>query len=198
MLNHLAHLFRPKASASLILLGLLVSALSQTTGAAAQKGPNVSANDCAGVVVATTWPANFTARAESVGPCGRATLILSVSNLSGQIVWDDTGPSDQYFGFDDVTDVDLMYEALNLWIGDYASVSTTGTLPDWVAGEEYPLSSEFPFYVDEGVTRDDYLQVRAADHPMICYVQGRESMRCLHPAANGYVLETVGVQSFPG
>lgn len=183
--------------ASLVLLCSILGTLALPTQASAQKGPRTSDTGCT-MMVEAAWPGEFTAIAQSAGPCGRATLVLSVYNRDRQIVWDDTGPSDQYFGFDDATSMDLMREALNLWVGDYTSVSTTGTLPNWNTGEDEPRASEFPFYVDEGVTREGYLQVRGADRTMICYVQGRESMRCLHPSANGSELKTVGVQSFPG
>lgn len=188
---------RRQSLTGLVLLCAALGTAVLPSSAAAQKGPSATGSDCTAIAEAI-WPDEFTAVAESAGPCGRAVLTLSIYNRDRQVVWDDTGPSDQYFGFDDATGMDSMREALNLWVGDYASISTTGTLPGWNAGEDYPLSSEFPFYVDEGVTREGYLQVRAADRTMICYVQGRESMRCLHPSTNGYELETVGVQSFPG
>lgn len=149
-------------------------------------------------MVEAVWLDGFTAVAQSQGGCSPAELTLSITNENGEAVWDDTGPSDQFFGFEDATDTNTMREALSLWIGGYASITTTGTLPDWTASEDYPLLTEFPFYVDDGVTRERYMAVRGADRLMICYVQGRESMRCLSPTANGLDLETVGVQSFPG
>lgn len=175
-----------------------VGVMALPSTASAQKGSSTTTGDDCSTVVEVVWTPEFTAVAESAGGCGNTTLLLSVYNSNGAIVWDDAGPSDQYFGFEDATTIDAMREALALWVGDYASASTTGTLPDWSAGEDYPQPSEFPFYVDEGVTRESYMAVRAADRIMICYIQGRESLRCLSPSDNGLELETVGVQSFPG
>lgn len=197
MSTPLAHLFKPNAPASLILLGLLLSAPFQTTEATAQKGPQAETSACT-TMVQTDWPEDFTAVARSDGGCSPATLSLTISNANGDIVWEDTGPSDQFFGFEEASDTNTMREALGLWIGDYASITTTGTLPDWTVREDYPAPSEFPFYIDDGVTRERYMAVRDADRLMICFVQGRESMRCLSPTADGLDLETVGVQSFPG
>lgn len=175
-----------------------LGAMALPSIASAQKDPTTATGDDCSTVIEVVWTEEFTAVAESAGGCGNTTLLLSIYNSNGAIVWDDAGPSDQFFGFEDATTIDVMREALGLWVGDYASASTTGTLPDWNAGEDYPQPSEFPFYVDEGVTREGYLAVRAADRTMICYVQGRESLRCLSPSDNGLELETVGVQSFPG
>lgn len=183
--------------AGAMLLFMILGAVALPSSASAQKGSTATGTDCTAVAEAV-WPDEFTAVAESSGSCTSATLTLSIYNRDGEVVWDDAGPSDQYFGFDEATDTNSMREALTFWVGDYTSISTTSTLPNWNADEDYPVASEFPFYVDEGITREGYLQVRAADRTMICYIQGRESMRCLNPSANGFELETVGVQSFPG
>lgn len=195
--SKLASYIRRPGLTRLALLCTVLGSIALPSTAVAQKGPSAADPDCAAEVEAV-WPEDFTALAESSGPCSSATLILSIYNRNGEVVWHDTGPSDQFFGFDEATDANSMREALTFWLGDYTSISTTGKLPNWTTSEDYPLSSEFPFYVDEGIRREDYLQVREADRTMICYVQGRESARCLHPSANGLELETVGVQSFPG
>lgn len=75
-------------------------------------------------------------------------------------------------------------------------MQTSSALPEWPANADSPQNGEFPFYPAEGVTRDLYNQVRDANVPLYCYVQGMESSNCL--ALRDGALESVGVQSFPG
>ncbi len=75
-------------------------------------------------------------------------------------------------------------------------VANTGSLPAWQAGGESPDAGEFPFYPDMAVDQTYYEQLRAAKAPMICYVQGMESLACLALYEGGLVM--VGVQTFPG
>ena len=76
------------------------------------------------------------------------------------------------------------------------SMQTTAALPAWPENAESPAAGEFPFHVAEGWDRTAYESIRAADRPLLCYVQGMESMGCL-AAADGEVTK-IGVQSFPG
>lgn len=75
-------------------------------------------------------------------------------------------------------------------------VAHTGSLPAWKAGADAPEAGEFPFYVEASVDQTYYEQLRAAKAPMICYVQGMESLACLALYEGGFVM--VGVQTFPG
>jgi hypothetical protein len=95
-------------------------------------------------------------------------------------------------------DQDAMRTALNEWIdpAHNTTMQTTSALPDWPANADAPASGEFPFYPESYVDRDSYIALREADVPLLCYVQGMESMACL--ALRDGQLEKVGVQSFPG
>lgn len=75
-------------------------------------------------------------------------------------------------------------------------VAHTGSLPEWKAGAEAPEAGEFPFYPEASIDQTYYEQLRAAKAPMICFVQGMESLACLALYEGGFVV--VGVQTFPG
>ena len=59
-----------------------------------------------------------------------------------------------------------------------------------------PMSGEFPLYLEDGTTREDYAALRVKKLPMFCYVQGMESQACLALEDGG--LRKIGAQSFPG
>lgn len=90
--------------------------------------------------------------------------------------------------------------ALADWIDPQGATQmrTTAALPDWPAGAEGPDAGEFPFYPEEGMSRDLWLRLRAQDKPLYCFVQGGESMLCLALDAAANMLTPVGVQTFPG
>ncbi|MFN3170430.1 MAG: hypothetical protein ACE37E_07035 [Hyphomicrobiales bacterium] len=167
------------------------------TPSLAQKGPSQTGASCDASAEAN-WPEGITASGTVTGPCQAAEVALTLTNQNGEIIWQETYRSDQLFDFNWATNAVEMQASLDLWLGDYADTRTAGTLPDWLPGEEAPVGSEFPFYVDESVARDAYVAAREADRPMVCYIQGMESARCLIIAPDGASVETVGVQSFPG
>jgi hypothetical protein len=93
---------------------------------------------------------------------------------------------------------ETLKDALSDWITQRDVTETSATLPEWKAGDDQPIRGEFPFYPEEGVTREAWAALRAANQPMFCHVQGMESAACylLDPAAQ--TLTKIGVQSFPG
>lgn len=164
----------------------------------AQKGTHTVAGAC-DIAASEIWLETFTVHAFSTGPCDdHASIALVVRNSMGQDVWSFQSSPPSLFAFDLVTTPDAMREALELWIGQYATTGSTGTLDPWLAGDEGPSGGEFPFLVEEGTTRQTYEAARSTDRPMICYIQGQESARCLHVSEDGTQLETLGVQLFPG
>jgi hypothetical protein len=174
-----------------------IALVCMTTPGFAQKGPTNNSASCDASAQAA-WPESITASGSVSGPCQAADVSLTLTNASGDIIWQETYRSDQLFDFNWATNAVEMQASLDLWLGDYADTRTAGTLPDWLPGEETPVGSEFPFYVDLGMTRDVYIAARTADRPMVCYIQGMESARCLIIAPGGTSVETLGVQSFPG
>lgn len=155
------------------------------------------AEDCT-MAVQEAWLDAYIAEASTSGECGLGEILLVVRNGKNETVWSETYQTGDLFGFDDILTAADMKLAMTDWLGAYAQQSSSGSLPVWPAGADAPDAGEFPFFVEEGVDRDLYEEVRAEDRGMICYVQGRESLLCLlrHPGTGA--LEAVGVQTFPG
>ena len=181
-------------SGAMMLAALFGLSSAAPTPALAQKS---KADDCQ-FSIQRTWLNDLVASANVSGECDLATLDLVVRNGVDEVIWSASYTSTDLFGFDDVIDADSMVVALSDWLGDYADNSTSGRLPEWPKGTDMPNAGEFPFYVEDGISQSDYEQLRAADYPMICYIQGRESTLCLVKQPGINALTSVGAQSFPG
>ena len=179
-----------------VMLAVLLLGLSSgaPTPAIAQQA---AASECT-VSVEQPWLDDLVASAHVSGACDAATIDLVVHDGVDEVVWSASYASGDLFGFDEVVDVDTMQMALSDWLGDYVEITSSAGLPEWPQGTDMPDAGEFPFYVEEGVSQSDYEQLRAADYPMICYIQGRESTLCLVRQPGINALTSVGAQSFPG
>lgn len=151
---------------------------------------------------ATTWSAGaghvFAVEANSSGDdCATAAVTLTIRDDTGAAVFTESHQSDQVMTLVGAESVDDLRRRLGEWITPPGvQMDSTGDLPEWVQGADYPVNEEFPFYPEEDVTRDFYEALRAQDRAMYCYVQGMESMACL--AMRDGALARIGVQSFPG
>jgi hypothetical protein len=63
--------------------------------------------------------------------------------------------------------------------------------------DDTPGKAANPFYVDEGLSREDYLAMREARLPMLCFVAGMESETCLVLTKDG-ILQKIGSLPFAG
>jgi hypothetical protein len=90
--------------------------------------------------------------------------------------------------------------ALKELVNDAANpqFATTADLPEWKEGAESPSSGEFPFYVQDGIDRENYNRIRAAKAPVFCYVQGMESLSCAYKEPTDGYISRIGTQTFPG
>lgn len=156
-----------------------------------------TAEDCTQTVEAT-WLESYTAVATTQGECGLGELVLTITNQNGGTEFSDTWSPNDLFGFYGIVTHSEMKFALSDWVDGYADQASSTKLPPWPQGAEGPEAGEFPFFVEEGVSRDLYEAVRAEDRPMVCFIQGGESLLCLvkHPETGD--LEAIGVQTFPG
>lgn len=151
---------------------------------------------------ATAWVAGdqeYSIEATGAGPdCARAVATFVVRDASGAPIYAEAYLAQHVMVLADVSDAAAMEAALREWTSpaNSTTMNTTSALPDWAARANGPENGEFPFYVDESVDRDTYLGLRQANAPLLCYVQGMESMACL--ALRDGQLEKVGVQTFPG
>lgn len=140
----------------------------------------------------------FSIEATTVGPdCARAVATLVVRNSSGEPIYADVRVANHVMTLASVQDPATMQTALTEWVDtSNAAMVSTSALPEWAANAEAPSSGEFPFYPEEGHTRESYAALRAANYPMFCYVQGMESLACITFGDGG--IERIGVQTFPG
>ncbi|OQW60672.1 MAG: hypothetical protein A4S17_10340 [Proteobacteria bacterium HN_bin10] len=142
---------------------------------------------------------NASVEAITTGPdCARAIATLIIRNGSGEPLYAMTYNPSQVMTLAQAGDAAAMQAALAEWIdpGANTTMQTSSALPEWPENAMSPLGGEFPFYPEEGYGRENYAEVRAANAPLYCYVQGMESMACL--ALREGALELVGVQTFPG
>lgn len=174
---------------------LIVAALALAACGPA-KTPVQEASACAATAQAA-WSGLSIEAASVGGDCEQANATLTIKNPAGATLYTETYPTAQVMILAPARDEAGMRAALAEWIeSNNHTMATSGALPDWPAGENAPVSGEFPFYPEEGLARDRYMSVRAADVPLFCFVQGMESMACL--ALENGALTKIGVQLFPG
>lgn len=140
----------------------------------------------------------LTIDANTTGPdCANAVATYVVRAADGSVIWAEVYHADHVMMLADATDAASMQTKLGEWVAfDNHTLASTSALPEWPANADRPQNGEFPFYPEDDVTREIYNQIRAANTPVFCYVQGAESQRCL--AWYQSTLVSVGVQSFPG
>lgn len=154
------------------------------------------ANNCSAAATGV-WSGYAITATTRGADCAQAEATIVLTDSAGTQAWSETYSAAQVFTLAGAEGVEDMQRSLNEWIQPpRAALDSAADLPEWAAEAETPASGEFPFYVDEGVTRQAYAAARASDAPMFCYTQGMESLRCLIAAERG--LTTLGVQSFPG
>jgi hypothetical protein len=167
---------------------------------AAEEAENLAPNcDARAASAWTASDAQYSVEATSAGPdCARAVATFVVRDSSGAPIYAEAYQAQHVMVLSNVSDAAAMETALRTWTdpANNTTMVTTSALPDWPARANGPENGEFPFYVDESVDRDTYLGLRQADVPLLCFVQGMESLTCL--ALRNGQLEKVGVQTFPG
>ncbi|NWH09306.1 MAG: hypothetical protein HXY22_11805 [Alphaproteobacteria bacterium] len=151
----------------------------------------------------TAWAAageGFMIEAASMGPdCQRAVVTLAVRAPDGTPIYAEAMRAADLLSFDGVTEVARMEAALADWIDQtHASLPRTSALPAWEDGKDSPFLGEFPFYPEAHIDRAGYEAYRKADQPLLCFVQGQESMACAALDPSVPQMERIGVQLFPG
>lgn len=146
-------------------------------------------------------PAYHIAAAASGATCKTATATLTITAPDGKTAYSGTHQIEPMVTtvFADADTPQALAAALQHWIDPTTgSASSTAKLPDWPRGANGPVAGEFPFYPQEGMTRDAWLRLRAQDRPLFCFVQGSESEACLMLDPEHATLTPIGVQTFPG
>ncbi|TYC67917.1 hypothetical protein FMN63_17950 [Stappia sp. BW2] len=186
--------FRNSLFSKTLNIALTSLALGALTLPLSQKA---AAEECT-LSVETVWLDTYAVEADAHGECGAAEVSLAVFNQSGGIEFQAAFDQNDLFGFYGIDTVSDMQMALLDWVSGYTDVATSAKLPVWPEGADGPEAGEFPFYVEEGVTREIYERARQEERPMVCFIQGTESQLCLVKNPNSGALESIGVQTFPG
>jgi hypothetical protein len=134
------------------------------------------------------------------GPtCALAVVTLVIRNSKGEPLWFETSDTRYILSFSEQpkANAEAMATTLKEWVKNDDRMQYTSVLPEWKKGADAPVSAEFPFYVQDGITQQDYSQMRDAKLPMFCYVAGMESESCLVLTKEGTIVK-IGSQSFPG
>lgn len=148
---------------------------------------------------ATDADPNASIEAFTTGPdCARAVATLIIRNGSGEPLYAATHLPQHVMTLAPASTPAAMQEALAEWISPASNTTmqSSSALPEWPENASGPQNGEFPFYPEEGMARETYVQLRDANLPMYCFVQGMESLACV--ALHDGALENVGVQTFPG
>lgn len=131
--------------------------------------------------------------------CQSVTLTLTIVDAAGAAALQEIyAPADLPVLFGEVTTREEMTAALHDWIAPSGGLDTASGLADWPMGAENPTLGEFAFYPAEGMSREEYMAIRAANPPLFCFVQGSESQLCLAQPETKRGVKEVGFQSFPG
>lgn len=153
--------------------------------------------DARGVGAWAAGDTQFSVEATTEGPdCARAVATIVVRNSEGRPIWTESFISEDVMLLAPAQDIAAMNTALGEWTTSATTMQSTSALPEWPANAEAPTNGEFPFYPNEGFSREAYSTMRTNNLPMFCFVQGMESMACLVHGDGG--IEHIGVQLFPG
>jgi len=182
---------------TLPLIAALALAACTPAGDAPENAPGVAEADGCAVTASRSWRDYQITASTQGADCAEAEATIVFVSATGAEAWIQTYPVAQVMVLAGSESPDNLQQRLTEWISPPGGApDTAGDLPEWPVGAQMPMSGEFPFYVDEGVTRQSYEAARAANAPMFCYVQGMESSRGVLAGPGG--ITTLGVQSFPG
>jgi hypothetical protein len=133
----------------------------------------------------------------SDGPtCVNAVVVYVVRDGQGKALYTNSFAANSVSLTAGMANVPAMRRALTDWLRLAQTSYRHENLPAWPLNADGPVLSEFPFMPDETIQRLDYLSIKRARTPILCYVQGMESLKCLVYRNGG--LEPFGLQSFPG
>jgi hypothetical protein len=133
--------------------------------------------------------------------CGTGAVLLTVSEKDGRVLWNLTRNAGDVsiFSGDGMNTDEAIKRELKNWIEiGLDGMKTTDALPDWSKGAEQPArKDEFGYFAGDSLSREFYLQQRAAKRPLFCTVSGMESETCIISIGKGQVTDFGGV-AFPG
>jgi hypothetical protein len=181
-----------------LIRALLAAIMVATSASFSHAAGNCSAK------ASQAWAASptqkLTVEAYTDGPtCALAVVTLVIRNSKDEPLWFETSDTRYILSFSEQPKANarVMATTLKEWVKSDDRLQHTNALPEWKKGADAPVAAEFPFYVHDGITQQDYSQMRDAKLPMFCYVAGMESEACLVLTKEGTIVK-IGSQSFPG
>jgi hypothetical protein len=182
-------------------LALCLALFVPTFAMAQSGGPKATQTLRCTTFASAPWTAGPSPRlkieAFSDGPsCAKAVAVFVVRDAAGTVLYSDSHQTRFVLPLSEARTRAQLQTALQRWMVGISSTNQKNSLPDWPRGAATPVDTEFGFTPAEGITREDYLAVKSGRAPLLCYVQGMESIRCLVYRNGG--IDVFGIQAFPG
>ncbi len=162
---------------------------------------NAAAQDCAATAKAPwTWGAGgsranaqLIITASTVGDdCHSAKATIKIHALDGRMIFAVARPTAQVTTLADATSAIQMTKALQTWVDSTTCpVGGSDALPPWKRGKPaVEASGNTPFIAT--LSREAYLRHRAAAEPLLCFIQGAESVNALAVSPDGKFVTRIG------
>lgn len=178
--------------------------LTAALAAACLTLPAAAAEEMCSGMASSAWPAageGYVVEGWAGGAkdCTKSVAVIVARAPNGEPLWTQSAPVGWIAGLNAATNSAELTKALGEWVTQTdGTLKTSADLPEWKTGADMPMMGEFPFYPYEGFDREAYEAVRALKQPMLCYVQGMESLGCWVFDKESGTFSQIGVQSFPG
>lgn len=162
---------------------------------------NAVAQDCAATAKAPwTWGAGgsranaqLTITASTTGAdCHSAKATIKIHAIDGRMLFAVSRPTAQVTTLADAANAIQMTKALQSWVDSTTCpVGGSDALPPWKRGKPaVETSGNTPFIAT--LSRDAYLRHRTAAEPLLCFIQGAESVTALAVSPDGKFVTRIG------
>jgi len=129
--------------------------------------------------------------------CHSAKATITIHAIDGRMLFAVSRPTAQVTTLADATDVAQMTKALQSWVSSTTCpVGGSDALPQWRRGKPaVDATGNTPFIAT--LTREAYVRHRAAAEPLLCFIQGSESVTALAVSPNGQSVTRIGSFALP-
>jgi hypothetical protein len=129
--------------------------------------------------------------------CHSAKATIVIHAMDGHPLYTATRPTAQVLTLSDATTPAEMTKALQSWVDSTTCpVAATDLLPIWKRGKPtLDATGNTPF--STSLTRTSYQQRRTAAEPLLCFIQGSESVTALSVSQDGQSAKPIGSFELP-
>jgi hypothetical protein len=129
--------------------------------------------------------------------CHTAKATITIHAIDGRMLFAVSRPTAQVTTLADATDVAQMTKALQSWVSSTTCpVGGSDALPQWRRGKPaVDATGNTPFIAT--LTREAYIRHRTAAEPLLCFIQGSESVTALAVSPNGQSVTRIGSFALP-